>query len=116
VRNLEALERAGWDALCAGTGAEFYGSRMTPDGVMVLAHGEALHRDQVVASLEEAPAWTEYSLDDMQVVPLGAEAAALVYRARAVRPGAELDALMTSTYVMQEGDWRLALYQQTVVP
>lgn len=116
VRNLEALERAAWDALCAGNGAEFYGARMTSDGVMVLAHGEVLDRDRAVASLAQTPAWSEYALHDVRVVPLGAEAAALVYRARARRPDAELDALMASTYVMQEGEWRLALFQQTVIP
>ncbi|WP_393916544.1 hypothetical protein [Halostreptopolyspora alba] len=33
------LEHRGWRPLCDGTGADFYGSLMTEDGVMVLAHG-----------------------------------------------------------------------------
>lgn len=74
MHDLETLERAGWDALGAGTGGQFYGSLMTPDAVMVLAHGAVLDRDQVVASP------------------------------------------MTSCYVRHEGDWRLAVYQQTVIP
>ena len=53
--DLERLERAGWDALCAGTGSDYYGRLMTEDGVMVLAHGAVLDRDAVAASLDEAP-------------------------------------------------------------
>ena len=116
VKDLKALERAGWDSLCAGTGHTFYGSLMTPDGVMVLAHGEVLDRDEVVASLEDSPRWDSYSLADVRLVPLGSDSAALVYRARASRRGTELSALMSSTYVRHDGDWRLALYQQTVIP
>ena len=47
---LLALEHDGWAALCAGRGAAFYGDVMTADGLMVLANGLVLDRDQVVAS------------------------------------------------------------------
>lgn len=113
--DLRAIERAGWDALCAGRGAEFYGGLMTADAVMVLAHGAVLDRDQVVTSLSEAPPWTSYTLSQLRPVPLGTESAALVYRADAERPGQDFAALMTSCYVRREGDWRLAVYQQTVI-
>ncbi|MGN6300619.1 MAG: nuclear transport factor 2 family protein [Angustibacter sp.] len=116
MHHLESLERAGWDALCAGTGGQFYGSLMMPDAVMVLAHGAVLDRDEVVASLDEAPPWTSYQLSDVRRVPLGPEASALVYRGEASRPGQDFVALMTSCYVRHEGDWRLAVYQQTVMP
>lgn len=89
---------------------------MTPDALMVLAHGAVLDRDQVVASLEEAPPWTSYTMSDVRPVPLGAESAALVHRADAVRRGLDFAALMTSGYVLHDGDWRLAVYQQTVIP
>ena len=114
MEDLERLERAGWDALCAGTGSDFYGTLMTADGVMVLAHGMVLDRDDVVASLGEAPPWASYSLSELRVVPLGDDASALVYRADAARPGTEFSALMTSVYVRRDGEWRLAVYQQAV--
>lgn len=116
MHDLETLERAGWDALCAGTGGQFYGSLMTPDAVMVLAHGAVLDRDQVVASLDEAPPWTSYRMSEAREVALGPDAAALVYRGEASRPDQDFAALMTSCYVRHEGDWRLAVYQQTVIP
>lgn len=35
-------------------GAAFYSALMTADGVMVLAHGLTLDREQVIASLDDA--------------------------------------------------------------
>lgn len=116
-QELEALERAGWDALCRGTGAAFYGDLMTGDGVMVLAHGQAMGRDAVVDSLAHAPARDRYELTDLTVVRAGPEAATLVYRATAQRAGAPpFTALMTSTYARRDGRWRLTVYTQTRVP
>ena len=112
--DLERLERAGWDALCAGTGSDYYGRLMTEDGVMVLAHGAVLDRDAVAASLDEAPPWTSYTLSDLRRVSLGEDAAALVYHGRATRPDLEFAALMTSCYVCCDDAWRLAVHQQTV--
>ncbi|GAB4007442.1 hypothetical protein GCM10029992_61200 [Glycomyces albus] len=112
---LLSAERAGWDALCEGTGAEFYGSKMTEDGMMVLAHGFALDRSEVAASLREAPPWSGYEITDTRLICLGSDAAAITYRARAWRDGedTEFTALMSSVYTRTEGSWKLALYQQT---
>ncbi len=117
-QELTELERAGWDSLCEGTGSEFYGGLMTPDGVMVLAHGFALDREAVVASLRDAPPWSGYTISDERLVRIGVDAAALTYRARAWRDddGGSFVALMSSVYVRHDGSWRLALYQQTPVP
>jgi hypothetical protein len=115
--DLMALERAGWDALCSGAGADFYADLMTEDGLMVLAHGQVLDRTAVAGSLREAPPWDDYRIDDTRLVTTGDRSAALVYRATARRAGAEpFTAWMTSSYVRLRGPWRLALYTQTVVP
>lgn len=113
--DLLALERRGWDALCDGTGAEFYGELMTADGVMVLVGGLVLERDDVVESLSAAPPWSAYELSDVRYVRLGEFAAALTYRAVA-RRGDEppFHALMASSYTLVDGMPRLALYQQTL--
>ncbi|KII00502.1 hypothetical protein LP52_01400 [Streptomonospora alba] len=112
------LEHRGWRSLCDGTGADFYGSLMTADGLMVLAHGQAFDRATVVASLNEAPTWSGYEIDDVRLVAVGPDEAALVYRARAHRGSADSEfvALMSSVYTRRDGAWRLALYQQTPVP
>lgn len=114
---LEDLERAGWDALCGGSGADFYGELMTTDGAMVLANGAVLTRSEVVASLRDAPAWDGYELSDLRLVTTGRDGAALVYRARARREGSPaFVAAMSSVYVRVDGRWRLALYTQTQTP
>ena len=115
---LEAIERAGWDALSGGDPADHYGGVMTDDGVMVLANGMVMDRGQVVDALAQAPPWASYELDDVRVVPIGEDSAALVYRGTAHRDGDDppVVAAMTSVYVRQDGEWRLALYTQTPIP
>lgn len=116
------VEHQGWESLCRGTGAEFYGSLMTPDGLMVLDGGFMLDRDMVVASLDAAPRWETYRIDDARLVELDADSVALVYTGHAHRSGdgddagTDFHAFMSSVYTQRQGHWRLALYQQTPVP
>lgn len=113
---LLTLERAGWDSLCNGTGAAFYGHHMTEDAVMILAGGFTLDRPGVVRSLADSPEWDSYELAEARVVGVGSEGAALTYRGTAVRGSEEpFVAWMASTYVRVDGEWRLAVYQQTPV-
>jgi uncharacterized protein (TIGR02246 family) len=108
------LERRGWQSLTDGTGAEFYGALMTADGVMVLAGGMVMDRDAVSTSLADAPPWASFELTDQRLLSLGPDAATLVYVGTAHRDGEDpFRAAMASTYVHGEGEWRLALYQQT---
>jgi hypothetical protein len=117
LEELTALERRGWDALCDGSGDEFYGELMTEDGLMVLANGQVMTRPQVAAALRDAPAWDGYEIDAPQLVTAGQDGAAIVYRARAVRAGQPpFEGVMTSLYVQVMGRWRLAMYTQTPVP
>jgi formiminotetrahydrofolate cyclodeaminase len=111
---LLALEKRGWDALCAGTGHTFYGELMTDDAVMVLSNGWVLDRAGVIASLEDAPPWDDYALSDARLAMAGEDAAAVVYRAHATRSGEQrFEALMASIYRRVDGRLRLVLYQQT---
>lgn len=116
----ELLEREhrGWESLCNNTGANFYGSIMTETAVMILAHGFVLDRDGVVASLNEAPPWHSYAINDERLVETGADHAILVYTGRAYKEGNDpaFVALMSTVYVRDEGQWRIALYQQTPIP
>lgn len=115
---LLALERQGWDSLCDGTGAAFYGQAMTEDAVMVLANGEVMDRDTVVTALAQAPAWRTYDISDTRVIQTGPDSIALVYRGTAYREADEpaFVGLMSSVYVRRNDEWRLALYQQTTIP
>ncbi len=112
------LEHRGWDSLCDSTGADFYGSLMTEDAVMVLAHGFALDREAVVASLSDAPPWRTYEIKDPRVIGGGTDSAILVYTGLAYRDddAPAFSGLMSSVYVRADGAWKLALYQQTPMP
>jgi hypothetical protein len=112
---LMELERAGWASLCDGTGDDFYGRTMSGDGLMVLANGTVMSRDDVVAALGQAPPWSSYEMDDVRVVPIGNDSAALVYVGTGHRDGEDepFVGVMSSVYVKREGQWQLVLYQQT---
>lgn len=112
------LELQGWRSLCDSTGADFYGRIMTRDGVMVLAHGQIFDRQTVIDSLNEAPPWRTFDIADARLIELSDNHAILVYTGRAYREEDEpaFTALMSSVYTRHEGDWRLALYQQTPIP
>lgn len=117
LKELIDLESAGWDALCDGTGADFFGGLMTDDGLMVLANGTVMNRHDVVAALKESPAWASYSIDEPSVIRAGDDSAALVYVGTGFRDGeAPFVAVMTSVYARHGGEWRLAVFQQTTRP
>lgn len=118
IEELLLLERQGWDSLCNGTGADFYGQVMTDESAMILAHGLVLDREQVVASLDDAPAWRTYEITDERLFDLGDSSVVLVYRGTAWRESSDPEFLawMASTYVERGGSWRMVCYQQTPIP
>ncbi|MCI2237990.1 nuclear transport factor 2 family protein [Paenibacillus sp. TRM 82003] len=117
LERLLSIERRGWDSLCRSEGGTFYGRLMTPDALMVLPNGVVMDRDTIAGSLDGAPPWTSYELEDARVVPVSDRSAALVYTATATREGdaAPFTALMASVYCLLGEEIRLALYQQTTI-
>jgi hypothetical protein len=112
------LERAGWDSLCDSTGSRFYGEVMLPDALMVLANGMVMDRDTVVSALSDAPPWRTYEIRDVRLVEPDEKNATLVYTGIGYRDGDEpaFTGAMSSAYHRVDGDWKLALYQQTQIP
>jgi len=112
------LERAGWNSLCDSTGAEFYGGVMLPDAVMVLANGMVMDRQTVIDALAESPPWRTYEIEDVRTIAVDAATAILVYTGIAYRDGDDpaFTGAMASVYHRVDGDWKLALYQQTQRP
>jgi hypothetical protein len=111
------LERAGWSSLCDGTGDKFYGRLMSGSAVMVLANGGVLDRDAVLAALGKSPPWARYEIDDVRLIEIDSDTAALVYRGTGYRgeDGEPFVGTMSSVYKRSTVGWKLALYQQTPV-
>lgn len=112
---LLALEHTGWQSLCDGTGDRFYGDVMTDDALMVLANGAVMDRATVVSALAQSPRWARYAIDDVRVITVAADTAALVYTGTGWRDGEEAPFVgaMSSVYHRTGEGWKLALYQQT---
>lgn len=110
------IERSGWDSLCDSTGDTFYGQIMTDDAVMGLANGAVMDRDAV--SLGQAAPWRKFEISEARRVHTGTDCATLVYVGTAYRDEEEPAFLgaMSSVYLREGDDWRLALYQQTPIP
>jgi hypothetical protein len=112
---LTDLEHKGWQALSGDAGAEFYDAFLTDDAIMVVPVG-VMDRDACIAAFAAAAPWSRFELADMRVLPLGEEAATVVYRATAQREGhPEYTALMSTSYVRRDGEWLIAFHQQTPV-
>jgi hypothetical protein len=117
LNELLELEHAGWRSLCESTGGDFYGNLMTEDGLMVLANGVVMSRAAVIDSLEEAPPWSSYTIDDPIASILSDDVVAVVYTGTGHRDGGDdFTGLMTSVYVRDDAGWKLAHYQQTAKP
>ncbi|MFC0680445.1 DUF4440 domain-containing protein [Lysobacter korlensis] len=106
-------ERAGWEALREGRGAAHYGRKMTTDGAMIVP-GAVLDRQQTVESLRDS-GWDDFELHEPRLVRLGDHAGVLVYRAVATRGDVRYEAWMSTTYLWQDGGWKVAAHQQTPV-
>lgn len=115
TEELLELEHAGWASLCDGTGDTFYGAVMTDDAVMVLANGMVMDRDTVTSALGQSPPWQRYEIDDVRLIQISADTAALVYTGRGWREDDDepFVGAMSSVYHRSGGRWKLALYQQS---
>ena len=104
------LERRFW----LEASADLYTDAMAAEGVMVFAPVGILDKEQTIAAVEGAGAWSEVDIDDVRTIELTPGSAALVYRVHGVREGqAPYDALATSVYIHRDGAWQIAVHQQT---
>ena len=116
MNELVALEREGWEALAGPDPVAWWSERLDERARMVFP-GFVATREQALQGMAEAPPWSWFRLDDLEVLALGDDAAVVVYSAVAQRDGQpEYRALMSSTWVRRAGEWRLAVHQQTPVP
>jgi hypothetical protein len=81
---------------------------------MLLPGGMVLDDRQAILDSMAGPPWSGYELDGVQAFAPAADTGIVTYGAVARRGGHEYSALMSSVYVRRDGEWRLALHQQTL--
>jgi hypothetical protein len=116
MQDLIELEEQSWNALSTGGGAakEFYDSLLADDAVMVFPGGMLIEgKENILGSIDSQP-WQWFRLDRQRLVWLSKNAAILLYRATAQREGiAPYAALVSSSYALRAGKWKLVVHQQT---
>lgn len=105
-------EHLGWKAILEGRGGEHYQRAMTRDALMIV-EGAVLSRDEILAAFRSTPPWDSYELHEPAVIRLGDHAGVLVYRAVARRGDDTANLRMSTTYLYDDGAWRVAAHQQT---
>lgn len=111
---LLALERAAWEALSTeGAAGPFYEKTLAREVLILLPGGMVIDdRQDVVDSMAGAP-WDRYEISDERVLVLTPDSAVVAYRVEADRGDMHYRALLNSTFVREDGEWRMALHQQT---
>jgi hypothetical protein len=115
--DLLELEREAWRALSTDgeTAAAHYEKLLADEVLMLLPGGLVIDdRQAVIESMRGAP-WDGFEITDERVLELDDRTAVVAYRATAQRSGQDYEALFNSTYVRDDGQWRLTLHQQTPV-
>ena len=72
-------------------------------------------REQILDSMAAQP-WQSYQIEDPHLISLSEKAGVVVYKVTAQREGSSpYVALISSTYVCREDQWKLVIHQQTPV-
>ena len=94
-----------------------YAERLAADAVHVFPGFGVVSRDDVLAGVAGADAWSSFAIEDPAVLVLSHDSAAIVYRAHAQREDQpSYDAAITSLYRRRDGTWELVVHQQTPLP
>lgn len=117
MQDLVKLEEQGWQALSSGDEAKkFYGSLLSDDAIMVFPGGLLIEgREKILESMAAQP-WKSFQIEQPHVISLSENAGVILYRVTALREGSNTYvALVSSTYTLREGKWKLVVHQQTPI-
>ena len=118
MQDLIELEEQGWQALSSAgeVSKKFYSAVLHDDAIMLFPGGMLINgKAKILASLAAQP-WESFQIEEPQVISLSENAGVLVYRVTAQREGTNTYvALISSTYILSDGMWKLVLHQQTPV-
>lgn len=110
------LERRGWEVLSTGPSEarSFYGAILADDAQMLFPRGMRLVGKGEILETMGGPPWASFEISDTQVVDLSETAQTITYKVVAQRQGADpYRALISSTYAVRSGEWRLVVHQHT---
>ena len=118
MHDLIELEEQGWQALLSEreTSKKFYRSVLHNDAIMLFPGGTLIEGKEKILESLAAQLWKSFQIKEPQAISLSKNAGVLVYRVTAHREGsAPYVALISSTYRLIDGTWKLLLHQQTPV-
>ena len=118
MQDLADLERQGWQALSTEgeAGQRFYSNVLHDSAVMLLPGGMVLRGRASILDALAAQPWQSFHLEDLDVMVLSPAVGIVTYRVSAQREGsAPCAALISSTYAMSDGEFKLMLHQQTPI-
>jgi hypothetical protein len=101
-----------WELL--GDGATY--ERHLDEAALMVIPGETLDKPDAVRAMEASPGWDEVSLGEEAVRELGDGAALLTYVFRGRRGESRYQARLSSAYVRDGEEWKLAFHQHTPDP
>lgn len=110
---LMALEEQFWEASSAAN-VDLIRSYLTDDALTVGAFG-VLNKEATTAVNQGQPPFSFWRIEnEPRILQLTADCAVVIYKATAQREGREqFTVMMSSTYVNQDGSWKLAFHHQT---
>ena len=116
MQELVALEEQGWKALSSepGDGQAFYRSTLRDDAIMLFPGGMKLVGKEAILSAIASQPWESYEMSEVEAIALSKESGVVVYSVTARRADMEpYVALISSTYALTKGEWKLVIHQQT---
>lgn len=113
-QELVELEKQFW--LAAGN-VDFYRAHLTQGAFMVFpAPYGIMDRDRTLRAVEAAEPWVSLEISEVHLVELTDSSAVVAYRASARHAeGPTYETFATTAYVKEDGDWKLAVHQQTPI-
>ena len=113
---LEKLEKDGWDAF-KNKDKKAYSALCTPDYTAVFADGSVHDLNGALESMKDLTL-NRYTLSDLKLTSLGAEAAVLTYRAAinltvGQQKPQDMNLAVTDVWVKRGGQWKAIRYHES---
>lgn len=100
----------------AANDVDFFRRNLTDDAVCIFPGADGVYdKEQTVAGMADHPPYVKYLVEDPRVIDAGPTAAVLTARAviQRIDDAAPSSIVMSNTFVLRNGEWKLALVQWT---